>query len=199
MELIPSVEIEALKDEAMRQATVNADRINAVVDFPKLEAAFNHALNLQIPPRAKMQRFWEAADKLCKAVTPFTACKNKCSYCCNIAATMTETEADILGKYVGRKPKKITKRVDILANIPKYSGVPCPFLKKGRCSVYEVRPLACRIHFNLADTPHFCNTDIPPGESVVPQINNTEIDRAHFQAFGREVWADIRDFFPQKA
>jgi hypothetical protein len=198
VELIPVAEIEALKDEAMRQATVNADRINAVLDFPGIEAAFNHALSLKIPPRAKMQRFWEAADKLCKAITPFTACRNKCSYCCNIAATMTETEADILGKYVGRKPKKITQRVDILANIPKYSGVPCPFLKKGKCSVYEVRPLACRIHFNLADTPHFCNTDIPPGESVVPQINNSEIDRAHFQAFGKEVWADIRDFFPTK-
>ncbi|MNL33134.1 hypothetical protein D3C87_1550280 [compost metagenome] len=111
---------------------------------------------------------------------------------------MTETEADILGKFVGRKPKKITQRVDILANIPKYNGVPCPFLKKGRCSVYEVRPLACRIHFNLADTPYFCNTDIPPGDSLVPQINNSEIDKAHFRAFGKEVWADIRDFFPTR-
>lgn len=198
MELIPLADIEALKAEAMRQAQVNADRINSVVDFPKLEAAFNRALALKIPRRAKMQRFWEAADKMVEALTPYTACKNKCSYCCNIAATLTETEAEILGRHIGRKPKVLTKRVDILANIPKYSGVPCPFLEKGRCSVYEVRPLACRIHFNLADSPYFCNTAIPADQSLVPQLNNTEIDRAHFEGFGKEVWADIRDFFPTK-
>ncbi len=38
------------------------------------------------------------------------------------------------------------------------SGSPCPFLhpRHGTCTVYEVRPLACRMHFSL-DAPERCD------------------------------------------
>lgn len=198
MDLIRVAHIEALKDEAMRQAEVNATRIDKKVDFAKIEAAFVRISTLNILPKAKTLQMWEAADSICKELTPLTACKQGCSYCCNIAVTLTTTEAQIIGKHLGRRPQVMQSPVDILANIGKYSGVPCPFLQKGRCSIYKVRPLACRVHFNLSDSPHFCNTDIPANESVVPQINTETIDEAHFHAFGKEIWADIRDFFPSK-
>ena len=31
------------------------------------------------------------------------------------------------------------------------ASLPCPFLKDGRCSIYEHRPLACRAHYALAN------------------------------------------------
>lgn len=198
MELIPAAQLPALREEAKRQAEVNAARVDKIFDFKKIDDDFHRIAALNIPARAKTMRMWEAASEVSKILTPYTACKQGCSYCCNIATTLTTTEAQIIGKHVGRKPKVFTTRVNILDNIKKYSGVQCPFLKKGRCSIYEVRPLACRVHFNFSDTPYFCNTAIPSGQSVVPQMDTNQIDAAHFNAFRQEIWADMRDFFPSK-
>lgn len=198
MELIPVEQLPALRAEALRQAEANSARINSKIDFTKFEAKFDRIAGLKIPAKAKTLQMWEVGAEISKAITPYVACKQGCSFCCNIATTITTTEAQIIGKHVGRKPQVFTKRVNILTNIPKYSGVPCPFLKEGRCSIYEVRPLACRIHFNLSDSPYFCNTSIPSKDSIVPQTNNDNIDAAHFKAFHNEIWADMRDFFPTK-
>jgi len=198
VELIPAEQLPAFREETKRQAEANFARVNSKIDLNKYTAKFHRIAGLNITAKAKTLQMWELGTEISKAVTPFSACKQGCSYCCNIAATITTTEARIIGKYVGRKPLVLTKRVDIFGNIPKYSGTPCPFLKQGRCSIYEVRPLACRIHFNLADSPYFCNTAIPSKESYVPQLDNDSIDVAHFKAFSQEIWADMRDFFPPK-
>jgi Fe-S-cluster containining protein len=199
MEKIPVTLIEELKAEAIRQAEVNIERLNNTVDLVKFEAAFKRVNKLDIPKRAKAQRFLEVAGEFSKAVRPFTACKANCSYCCSIATIITETEAQIMGKAAKRKPKKLDANTDHEAGVHKWRGVPCPFLVKGKCSIYEARPMACRLHQNLADSPHFCNTEVPPGESIVPQINLKQIHVAHGLVFIDEVWADIRDFFPPKA
>lgn len=195
MELIPVELISALEDAAMEQGKKNVERLNSKVDTVALQENFWRGLDLKIPAKAKLNRILRSADKYCAAILPYSACKSGCSYCCNIAVTLTTTEAELIGKYIGRKPTIPSHRVDIIANQRKYSGVPCPFLKKGKCSVYEVRPLACRIHFNLADTPELCNTATP---ADIPMLNNEKIDEAHFAAFRNDVWADIRDFFPNK-
>lgn len=195
MNKIPVRQLSELEDLAIEQATRNVVRLEAKVDTAALKLAFLKASELNIPPRAKLKRFFEAADAYCKAILPFSACTHGCSYCCNIAATLTSTEAELIGKHVGRKPKVMTERVDVLANQKKYSGVPCPFLKKGRCSIYEVRPLACRVHFNLADTPELCDTTTV---AEIPMIDNRAIDAVLFRAFRNDAWADIRDFFPTK-
>lgn len=198
MNKIPVELIPVLKQEAIDQALVNVDRLNKSVDMGKFEAAFNRVIGLKVSKRAKMERFLEVAHDLSQAVRPFTACKSGCSYCCHIAATITETEAQILGKAIGRKPKKLVGGVNYEETRDKWFGVPCTFLKNGRCSVYNARPLACRLHVNLADTPFFCNTEVPPGESLVPQLNLDQINKAHAQMFFGDAWADIRDFFPPR-
>jgi Fe-S-cluster containining protein len=179
----------------MRQAEANAARLDAKVDTIELKRAFKTAYDKKIPPRAKLMRFFEAADAYCAAILPYSACKQGCSHCCNIAAALTWTEAELIGKRIGRKPKVLTHKPDIIANQTKYRGVPCPFLKKGKCSIYDIRPLACRIHFNMADTPALCDLSLP---TTIPMINNDTIDKLHFHAFPGDMWADIRDFFPTK-
>lgn len=190
--------IAALQVEAERQGTANYARMRAAVDLPKFIHAFERIVDLPISKRAKMDRFLEAASALSDAVKPFTACKAGCSYCCNIAATITAQEATIIAKATGRKARKLDGRVDYEASREQYTGVPCPFLKKGKCSIYEVRPLACRLHVNMADSNFFCNTEVPPGQSVVPQLTNHQILLAQAKVFHNETWADIRDFFPTR-
>lgn len=34
--------------------------------------------------------------------------------------------------------------------------IPCPFLERGRCSIYEVRPSGCRLQYNFTDDPATC-------------------------------------------
>lgn len=195
---IPVAELPVLKAEAMTQAEVNMERLNNTVDFDMLTQAFNRTLHLKVPKLAKMKSFLAVADKLSKAVRPFTACKGGCSYCCHIAATVTETEAHIIGKVVGRKPVKLSGGVNSEETREKWHGTPCTFLKGGRCSIYEVRPLACRLHVSLADTPFFCNTAVPIGDSLVPQLNLEQVVMGHAAiAFG-DAWGDIRDFFPPR-
>ncbi|MDX9668714.1 YkgJ family cysteine cluster protein [Pseudomonas sp. P8_250] len=196
---IPPELIPVLQAEALEQAEVNITRFNNEVDLAQLGKEFNHAINLKIPKRAKMERFLEVADKLSKAVRPYAACKSGCSYCCSIAATITETEALIMSRASGIKPKKLVGGIDEEKTRDKWFGVPCTFLKNGRCSIYNARPLACRLHANLANTSFFCDTEVPPGESLVPQMNLDQINQAFAMEFFRDAWADIRDFFPPSA
>ena len=42
--------------------------------------------------------------------------------------------------------------------------VACPFLVKGRCSVYPVRPWACRTHY-MAGNPLKCRDELQPSET----------------------------------
>jgi Fe-S-cluster containining protein len=196
---IPPELIPVLQAEALEQAKVNITRLNNEVDLAQLGKEFQHAINLNIPKRAKMERFLEVADKLSKAVRPYAACKSGCSYCCSIAATITETEALIISRASGIKPKKRVGGINEELTREKWFGVPCTFLKNGRCSIYNARPLACRLHANLANTSFFCDTEVPPGESLVPQMNLDQINQAFAIEFVGDAWADIRDFFPPGA
>lgn len=193
MELIPVAQIAAFEEAAMAQAEANFARLDSKVDTVALQANFYKGLDPKAPPRARLNRILRAADKYLAAILPYTACTHNCSYCCNMAVTMTSTEAELIGKFIGRKVTIPARRTDIMANQKKYSGVPCLFLKDGRCSVYEVRPLACRVHVNMADTPDVCDVKNPV---QMPMLDTQKIDEAHFIAFRDDAWADIRDFFP---
>lgn len=193
LELIPTAQLSALEDADMAQAMANDARLNSRVDTVALKANFASGMELDIPPTAKLKRLLRAADKYCAAILPYSACRHGCSHCCNIAVTLTTTEAELIGRHIKVKPTIPTYRPDIIGNQKTYSGVPCPFLAKGKCSVYEVRPLACRVHFNMADTGNLCDTNIP---ATIPMIDNTQIDQIHFMLFSRDVWGDIREFFP---
>lgn len=191
--------IPVMQMEAEHQAKGNFARMSNAVDLEPLVRAFERIVTLPISKRAKMDRFLEAGSALSEAVRPYTACKSGCSYCCNIAASITAREAAIIEKATGRKARSFDGKINLEESRDQYTGVPCPFLKKGKCSIYEARPLACRIHFNFSDTSFFCNTEVPPGQSVVPNFNMNRILLAQAKIFHNEAWADIRDFFPTKA
>ncbi len=81
----------------------------------------------------------------------------------------------------------------------KYAGQACPLLKDGRCSVYEVRPLACRTLYSLESTPDPCDIRKHKGGKVA-WFNFTDLTfriSALF-AFAGTKLADLRDFFPEQ-
>jgi hypothetical protein len=57
--------------------------------------------------------------------------------------------------------------------------------------------MACRLMFNMADSPYFCNTDIEPEDSHVTQLNLKDVEFAFTGTFMGAGFADIRDFFPK--
>jgi len=198
--LIPVEQLPALRQQAEEQAHVNVDRLNAktrraaTLGDDAMEIA-----RLPLSQRIRYNKLVKLVDAASADIMPFTACRKGCSHCCNIAALISDVEAQRIGEAIGRKPVKTGAfPADVPALQKKYFGVPCTFLKGGRCSIYEVRPLACRLHFSMADDSFFCSTAIAPQNSLVPALNLQGVDRALFMMTLGSMHADIRDFFPKR-
>ena len=85
------------------------------------------------------------------------ACRSGCTYCCTFPVAASAPEVLAIAHFVGERFDEgrraaLDRRVE--ANIAATDGLDmdrrdrirpdCPFLEGGRCSVYEVRPIACR-------------------------------------------------------
>lgn len=83
----------------------------------------------------------------------------------------------------------------------RYTGQACVFLKNGKCSIYEQRPLVCRLLINLDDDDLLCQL-VDEGESpVVPYLDMGHQElRAAFLLGAHQHYDDIREWFsdPQK-
>lgn len=198
--LIPVEQLPALRKQAEDQAQVNVARLNAHTrKAARLGDEAMKIARLPLSQRVRYNKLVKLVDEAAVDILPFTACRKKCSHCCHIAALISDVEAQRIGEAIRRKPAKVGAfPPDVEGQRDKYFGVPCTFLKGGRCSIYEVRPLACRLHFNMADDPFFCSTAIAPQNSLVPALNLHGVDKALFvMTFGSPL-ADIREFFPKK-
>lgn len=198
--LIPVEQLPAMRQQAEEQARVNVAKLNAKTRrAARLGDEAMKIARLPLSQRVRYNKLVKLVDEASAEIMPFTACRKKCSHCCHIAAMVTEVEAQRIGEAIRRKPAKVgASHPDIPALQGKYFGVPCTFLKGGRCSIYEVRPLACRLHFNMADDPFFCSTAIAPQNSLVPALNLHGVDAALFMMTMGAPLADIRDFFPKR-
>jgi Fe-S-cluster containining protein len=94
---------------------------------------------------------------LARAPAGSVACKAGCDHCCHVVVGITAPEALVIFEHLKRSRStlelaRLTARVDEFCDrtrglssserfLPEYS---CVFLEKGRCSIYEVRPFACR-------------------------------------------------------
>lgn len=193
--LISAVELPPSPAEVEQQADRNLSLLNATGQLHGYRDEFLAALQLPISSKGRLAKALKVADKLSKAATPYAACRAKCSHCCHIPTTISHTEAQMLAEASGRKVAKVTARHS-REETAHYFRTPCPFLKKGSCSVYSARPMACRLMFNMADTPYFCNPAIPPEQSHVTMLNLQDLNLAFTGTFLHETFADIRDFFP---
>lgn len=181
---------------------VNA-MINARIDNKGMNALANQAVAAN-SVKTKVILLRRMADKLGEAGRGLVPCRKGCSHCCHMATLVHLDEAKLIAAATGARmvtPKAFNvdiMHVEKLRN--RYDGVACRFLVNGACSIYEHRPLACRLHLVVDRDETLC--EIVPGEKIVtPMIDTLQYDMAITKAFGGPLnmkYADIREYFPPK-
>lgn len=181
-----------MEDHA-RRAQERANRISDRTDYKELEKCAQRALN---EPLLSHRVFWlhKMADELGKATKGNSPCDNGCSFCCHQPVMITQLEARYIGRKLGILPKIPTYTIE---PNPAYIGTPCPFLKDGKCSIYEHRPFACRVLYSVDDGPEPCEITLPYDPGRVAQLDNEQFYRVAVTALNDQIMymADIRDFF----
>ena len=135
-----------------------------------------------------LDEFWDAMDRYYAHISSFSGftCQKGCSACCfdnphgvsgielaRIHPLLTPIQKDAI--------RLASTRFDsIEATSPEEKQIhwkqechPCPLLTKGTCSVYSVRPLACRSFFSR-HAPDWCHPKHSQYQPQ-PQIGNDDI------------------------
>jgi Fe-S-cluster containining protein len=117
-------------------------------------------------------------------------CKKGCDECCKMGVCISYEEAQLLVQYAKENKIAIDKnRLKVQSeydsdNWAKLRGTnrECVFLKKKECSVYEVRPAACRAHFHTGKkkecditTKHYKGVNMPYWMPLAVQMVNAAI------------------------
>src|SRR6266702_6011061 len=93
---------------------------------------------------SKIRKIYALVDELGAAAKDCAACKNGCAACCHMNVMISALEAKHIEAATGKPRMALSEsRTHDLAE---FSGQPCPFLKGSSCSIYDVRPFACRKH-----------------------------------------------------
>lgn len=150
------------------------------------------------PPRAVLTRLQRLIDDAMRLAKPFIACRAGCDHCCHIPLIISDVEAEMIGRVVGRRPKKLPAgyRAPELHELPQERLAPCPFLKARRCSIYADRPLSCRLYHSLDVDSLMCEP-IGLAAARVPSLDFKTVQIAAVAGTGLhpDRYADIRAFF----
>jgi len=120
----------------------------------------------------------------------YAICKKGCSHCCHQPVAITPQEAALIGDYIGRKPSKPRHQ-----KYDRESRDPCPFLKDNACSIYKVRPIACRTFFTYDDV-EFCKVGDVNHRIATIESNASVVKLcAELMRKCNSKDADIREFF----
>lgn len=110
-------------------------------------------------------------------------CKKGCNWCCHQTVYAVTHEFLYISAYVqntltaGNQTKILKKARDkVMQTLNKSMKeqsqlkIPCPFLEAGTCSIYQARPMACRIY--LSSSVRACKReyDEPSNEHVFPDL-----------------------------
>lgn len=191
----PAGVTDELIDRSVRRALGAIPNIHEA--FDKVEDNLDSIVQLTAPPAEKHRYMLTVIRDITEKVGEVSACRKGCSHCCNMAVGISTYEAHLIGKHIGVAPVNHRTDLDgIPGSITGFMNVPCPFLKNNECSVYEVRPVACRTHFNLSEFPDLCDIKNYPGNTV-PGPNFTSVWGAQVRIHGdTSEFGDIRHFFP---
>jgi hypothetical protein len=112
---------------------------------------------LELTRRAMSSMERLVAGLLSQAPAGAVACKAGCDHCCHVVVALTAPEAltifdhlvrtlsDAARRELRTRLAELHERTRGLTSSERFSPeFPCAFLEGGRCSIYEVRPFACR-------------------------------------------------------
>ncbi len=194
---LPSVVLARLETaEASAQAHAETFNQAAQRTLARLSTGFAELQARHLKKFEALKRLRLLAGEFSQAAKPHSACKRSCTHCCHIPVAVYPSEARVMGKALGVEPAAVAQSVR-MRDKPYGYDQPCTFLKGGACSIYEHRPLACRVHINLDDDELLC--ELIPGESVpVPLANATSFYALYAKICEGEALADVREYFPAK-
>jgi uncharacterized protein len=172
--------------------SVTPELKNHVTSLPK------RIKNISARPVIRLKEILNTADQIFDQAGKFAACARGCGHCCHVSVPITQFEARYMGENLGITPVELQQSVK--HELTEFgSHTPCPFLKQGECSIYEHRPLTCRMHMNFDVDNYWClheNWNKPEAEIPRPTIQPL-IDAYHATISNvAPIMGDIRDFFP---
>jgi hypothetical protein len=209
--------MQAVQDR-LAEGEAEVQRRAAALEAQNLNPARRRLLSQAAKSGTAAQRvLWlrREADLVNAAAAGLSPCGSGCTHCCHLGTLVSEPEAMVIGRAIGRAPsavpeERVMRAADSLepgdaheANLAKkarveeeFLGVPCTFLVGGRCSIYEHRPMACRYLINLDVDDLLCR--LVPGETILARYLNMQPQQASYLAimgFNARI-ADIREWFP---
>lgn len=177
----------------------NLERIRAtsMSVIAPLQKQLQETCTPKVPAGTKLIRLRHLASEWTGVFAAKTACAKGCSHCCHINSAVPRSEARLMAKELGltlSEPKEIYD-IERAEEMQHFFGVPCTFLKEGKCSIYKSRPLVCRTLVNMDNTDLLCR--LVPGKPIpVPYLNTTEIQGYFAYLTHKDQFADIREWFP---
>lgn len=179
------------------RAKSNAGKAHELLKGVDLSGMARRALQ-ETTPRRRLAKIRETIGVVANALSTTAACKRGCSSCCHIPVALTQTEADIIGDAIGREAAtpKYSTEVDYSA-----TGTACTFLVNDECSIYENRPLACRLCFNMDEDETLCQ--LFEGEAIdVPYYDGRQFELLFVESLGARdglAMSTLNKFFPKES
>lgn len=183
---------------------LNAPRIAEAISVDR-RAEFRFLEQASKSKKSSDRIMWmrRAADAGTKVPSKFAACKKGCSHCCNIAVTLSRTEALHIASEIGLSINESSEsdvektRSELDISHREIYGTPCVFLKEGSCSIYENRPLACRLQLNMDFDDLLCKLVAKDVEyPIVPYLDTRHQTAVAAHIFDKK-HDDIRNWFTQ--
>lgn len=185
-EVIASDRTHLVRDLSDKQTQIAADMLN------RIGSAYMH-------PHKRLRKLYELVDKWWTySFGEAVVCSRGCHHCCRVNVNLTTVEAEYIAVNADLPEPDYSK-----ASGRDYTNSWCPMLKNNECSIYEWRPLACRV-FGTVDSVEYCKDDAYPSHQIIaltlPGGGGCEIANhaaeiiAHMNGPKHPV-KDIRDFF----
>ena len=156
--------------------------------------------------KSKRKKFFELADVFNKTIGKHAVCQKGCGHCCYMPTMIYAHEAEVLGQVKGIKPAPVPyrDRSAVLADAVRQFGPPCPFLgKDNSCTVYDHRPLICRLHHALNNAPDDCSVSGSGTKVPIAKIDADLIEAPYHAVVlhhaPKEPWGTIQMFFPNRS
>jgi Fe-S-cluster containining protein len=163
---------------------------------PGYHKRINAIVQSRAPVRVRLRQLHALLDEVTAHVGENAACKRGCSHCCHIPVGVLEPEAAMLGAAINVKPKRPKKWRSGFADVKSGYDNPCTFLVDNECTIYEHRPIACRIHYNMDADADMCRLD--EIRNGVPYLNLKMFNEAAVLICQTRHLGDIREFFPRR-
>ena len=186
--------------EDERTAQANIESVNAALrpHFPEWSRRLNAMVSSREPVRVRLRLLRDLADEITEYARDYSPCRKGCNHCCHMATMVSEPEAAMIGALIRKSPKKPKQWADFRdkdAIAATFLGTrkACTFLDNGVCSIYEHRPLACRMHVSMGASSSACEMD---QLRQLPLLNLSQLDKAYAMISATLHMADIRAYFP---